>query len=355
MNSYNQQIISDIRSTSQQITNPEFNNPKDLVAWMGAIQAQDYNMAKWAIGIRLKSSSLKNVEKALQTGEILRTHIMRPTWHFVPAEDIRWMLKLSVRNVKNALRSYSKYLEIPDDLYTKCNKELEKLLRDNNHLTKEEIANNLINSGIIKTDRVVSCIMTCAEAEGIVCSGIDKTKKVTFALIDERAPHAKELHKDDALAKLAQRYFRSHSPASLLDFSWWSGLTITESRHAIHLIASELIDEKFKSEKLYVQESYNKKIKTDDKLYFLPSYDEYLISYKDRTSVLDLEHQPKAFSMNGIFHPVILYKGKIIGNWKKTLQKKQIVVETSFFKSDFEMDETKIQNAENQYKTFIMC
>lgn len=95
-------MIPTIRLHSQQLINPVFNNPKDLVSWMGGIQAQDYTMSKWAIGIRLKAGNLQTVNEALAKGDILRIHVMRPTWHYVAAEDIRWMLKLSSRRIITA-------------------------------------------------------------------------------------------------------------------------------------------------------------------------------------------------------------------------------------------------------------
>ena len=88
-------MLTDIRLRSQQLARPEFKDPKDLVSWMGAVQAQEYRMVKWALGIRLKSATLQTINDAYQRGNILRTHVMRPTWHLVAAEDIRWMLKLS--------------------------------------------------------------------------------------------------------------------------------------------------------------------------------------------------------------------------------------------------------------------
>ena len=105
---YSYIMITHIRVASQQLEQPRFESPKELVSWMGAIQAQEYEMAKWAIGIRLRSSSLETVNEALYKGDILRTHVMRPTWHFVAAEDIRWMLMLSSERIKAAVMSYAK-------------------------------------------------------------------------------------------------------------------------------------------------------------------------------------------------------------------------------------------------------
>lgn len=346
-------MLTTIRSASQQLSNPEFDSPKELVTWMGAIQAQDYTMVKWAVGIRLKSATIQTVEKALRQGEIVRTHVMRPTWHLVAAEDIRWMLKLSAQRIKAANQSFGKDLEITESLHIKCNSLIEKMLEGNKSLTKQEIDTELSRTGILTDARRTSHFIRRAETEGIVCSGIDKGNKPTYTLLEERIPPVKELYKDEALALLATRYFRSHSPASLNDFTWWSGLSITEARQAMGLIEPELITDKFGTQTLFVHQLCNKEVKPQNTLHFLPSYDEYLISYKDRTAALPTEHHPKAFNTFGIFYPVIMHNGRIIGNWKKFTQKGNITVETSFFGQNQPTDCEHIKNAENRYKTFI--
>jgi len=241
------------RLTSQQLVNPVFDSPKELVSWMGAMQAQDFNMAKWAIAIRQNSCTEQEVEDAFNRGDFLRTHIMRPTWHFVSAEDLHWLVKLTGSRVKAASRSLAKYLNLEEKEYPKAYKLLEKILRDNNHLTKDEIAEILAKSGLgTTTSRHINYYLMSAEADGIVCSGALKGNKQTYALLDERVVNKKEIHKDEALAKLAQRYMQSHSPATLQDFVWWSGLTIKDCRQAFGLIENKLIKDRFDSMELYI-------------------------------------------------------------------------------------------------------
>jgi len=345
-------MIKNIRLRSQQLVNPVFDNPKDLVSWMGAIQGQDYTMTKWAVGIRLKNPSLKAVEEAFERGEILRTHVMRPTWHLVTSEDIRWMVKLSGKKIRSAWGSMDKEWGIDEKLLNKCNKKLEKIL-EGKHLTKQEVAAELERAGILGDVARINRFMLYAEAEGIVCSGVDKNKKPTYALLEERVAPCKELNKDEALAKLATMYFRSHSPATLNDFIWWSGLTITQARHAIGLIEGELIKDKLETENSYVHQSHSTDVALEDSLHLLPPYDEYLISYKDRTAVLNVEHHPKAFTNYGIFYPVIMYNGHVAGNWKKTVKKGEIIIETSFWDKKLKVNKKLLKTAEERYKSFI--
>ena len=176
-------MIPTIRLHSQQLINPVFNNPKDLVSWMGGIQAQDYTMSKWAIGIRLKAGNLQTVNEALAKGDILRIHVMRPTWHYVAAEDIRWMLKLSSRRIITANDSFAKSRgqDISVDIYNKANRLLEKALAGHNHLTKQEIDNVFKEGGLETNERLSNRFLIHAEAEGLICSGADKNNKILIS------------------------------------------------------------------------------------------------------------------------------------------------------------------------------
>lgn len=347
-------MIASIRTLSQQLSEPQFDNPRELVRWMGAIQAQDYTMAKWAIGVRLKSGTLQQVEEALRKGEIIRTHIMRPTWHFVPAEDLRWMLQLTGERVKKAYDSYAKKFNVPESSHTKCRALLEKILRDNNHLSKQEIGEELNRAGVLDDPSIAHYFINRAEALGMVCSGADKNNQFTYALLDERIAPTKELHKDEALAKLARRYFRSHSPATLQDFLWWSGLTITETRHAIHLIHSELIKEQVDSQEFFIHQSWVESKQADGTLHFLPSFDEFLISYKDRSAALAPKHYPKAFNNFGTFYPVIMHNGKIVGNWKKVVKKETVTIETTFFEKKTKVEKKLLKEGEKRFLDYLL-
>jgi hypothetical protein len=345
-------MIKSIRLQSQQLITPKFEKPKDLVAWMGAIQGQEYNMSKWAVGIRLANPSLQAVDDAIRKGEILRTHLLRPTWHLVTPEDIRWMIMLSGKRIKPSLALIEKELGLGAKQFLGGIQSIEKMVERQN-LTRQEIITELEKTGITNATQSINAFTIYAEAEGIICSGVEKEGKHTYTLLEERVAPVKELNKDEALAKLAVMYFQSHSPATLNDFMWWSGLSITESRHAIELIKDRLIVDSKESNDFYIHQSYSDIKETEDVLHFIPPYDEYLISYKVRTDVLDLAHHPKAFTKYGIFYPVIMHNGKVVGNWKKSTKKGETVIETSFFDKNYKIDKKLIKQAEERYKKFI--
>lgn len=347
--------IPNIRLLNQQLLNPLFREPKELVSWMGAMQAQNYSMVKWAVGMRLKSATIQAVEKALHEGEILRTHVMRPTWHLVAAEDIRWMLKLSAQRIISANDSFAKGydLDIPNELYTKAHDLLEKILCGKKSMTKQEIAEHFNRSGIVADNHRMTRFMARAEQEGIICSGEDRGSKCTYALLEERVPPMPELTKDESLARLARSYFRSHSPAVLQDFIWWSGLPVSDAKQAVYLIASELTTEQWKEQTWYIHDNCRTRGKLSGHIHLLPSYDEYLLGYKDRTDVLPLEHYSKAFTNNGLFFPIVLHNGQVIGNWDKSVKKKSVDLAYFWFAPDVCSDEELLEQAKQKYAQFL--
>ena len=347
--------IPNIRLLNQQLLNPLFREPKELVSWMGAMQAQNYSMVKWAVGMRLKSATIQAVEKALHEGEILRTHVMRPTWHLVAAEDIRWMLKLSAQRIISANDSFAKGydLDIPNELYTKAHDLLEKILCGKKSLTKQEIAEHFNRSGIVADNHRMTRFMARAEQEGIICSGEDRGSKCTYALLEERVPPMPELTKDESLARLARSYFRSHSPAVLQDFIWWSGLSVSDAKQAVYLIASELTTEQWKEQTWYIHDTCRTRGKLSGHIHLLPSYDEYLLGYKDRTDVLPLEHYSKAFTNNGLFFPIVLHNGQVIGNWDKSVKKKSVDLKYSWFRQVADMNEETLERERQKFTRFL--
>jgi DNA glycosylase AlkZ-like len=323
--------VSILRLVTQQISSKKFNNVKNIVAWMCAMQAQDYAMVKWAIGIRLPKSTEKLVRDAINKGEIIRTHLLRPTWHFVSADDISWILDLTAPKIIASLKHRQRYLGISPMILSRSNKIISKALLDRNSLTREEIKTELGKAKIQTDNNRLTHLLVSAELNGIICGGPEKDNKQTYALFSERVPNKQNLTKDESLAELAKRYFTSHSPASIQDFSWWSGLSLTNARHGLEMVKSKFISETINSTTYWFPNSYsipnNYKILT----YLLPAYDEFIISYKDRRAAMELQHHKKVISNNGIFYPLIVSNGKVIGSWTRIIKNDKVSLNMKLF------------------------
>jgi len=327
----NQNDIANLRLISQQIAKTNFKTAKEIVGWMGGMQAQDFHMAKWAIGLRLKNVREQNVDAAISSGEILRTHLLRPTWHFVSADDIYWMINLTAPRIKSFMKGRNKQLELSEKVFKECNSIIQKALRNDNHLTRKELLNEINKAKISTDNNRGSHILMNSELDGIICSGRIKERQITYALLDERIPKTKAIDKEEALAKLAARYFESHCPATLQDFIWWSGLSVTDAKLGLELIKSNFISKKINTGEYWFRDSFSFSKKQKESIFLLPAFDELLISYKDRSAAIIFEHQKKAFSNNGIFWPVIIADGIAVGTWKREIKKDKIIIETSFF------------------------
>ncbi|HEY5408092.1 MAG TPA: winged helix DNA-binding domain-containing protein [Ginsengibacter sp.] len=345
--------ISNVRLIAQQITTPTFTTPKEIVSWMGALQAQDYNMAKWAIGVRLPGSTDAKIEDAFNKGTILRTHVLRPTWHFVSADDIQWMLELTAPHMNLAMKSRHKQLGLNEKIFSKSNSIIQKALEQGKHLTRPEIMSELEKANIATHDLKAIHLMYHAELNGIVCSGMMRGKNHTYALLEERVKKVKHITREEALAKLAERYFKSRCPATLEDFIWWSGLNITDGRNALEMVKNNFISENIKSKTYWLPGSFSVTPKSKSSFYLLPAFDEFIISYKDRRAVIEQEYYAKAFTANGIFRPVMVMNGKVIGLWKRDIQKDKLITEAQFFKRAGEAAINSFKNESKTYAKFL--
>jgi hypothetical protein len=298
--------LANLRLINQLIVKNGLVNPKGVADWMGALQAQDYGMAKWAIGLRLQNSTDKQVETAIDHAEIIRTHVLRPTWHFVSADNVYWMHELTSPHIKASLKFRHRQLGLSESILKKSNKTIENALSGGKHLTREELILELKKVKIPLTENRASHLLLWAELEGITCSGATKGGKQTYAILEEWVPKKKDWTHEEALANLASKYFSSHGPATLNDFTWWSGLSVHEARCALESTGSKFASKEIDGKTYWFTEINSLPGINQEEVYCLPAYDEFLIGYEDRTAVLTYEEFKKTVSNNGIFRPTII-------------------------------------------------
>lgn len=315
-----------------------------LVRHFGAVQAQDYAMAKWAIGCRIDGVRDHDIDEALSKGSIVRTHVLRPTWHFCAAEDVGWMLELSARNIRGQMASHEKKLGLDTATYSKCFDIIGKALTGR-QLTRTQLSEILENNPIASRDRM-ALILFAMEIEGLIVSGGRIGKEHGYALMAERVLKPKQLSREQALAQLAKTYFTSHGPASIRDFQWWSGLNLTDCRKAVAACERDLQQVAIDTQLYYFSEQ-NNAIKRSALL--LPAFDEFLIAYKDRSASIAPAHEKHAFTNNGIFKPIIVVDGQVCGIWKRTFKKTKVVVEFDLVN---EIAKNRMPELERQAKRF---
>lgn len=356
----NQHDIARQRLHNQGLVDRQFETAEEVVGWLGAVQAQEYGQAKWALGLRAPGLTREKVETAFAEGRILRTHVMRPTWHFVTPEDIRWLLQLTAPRVKTAVGSYLRKLEIDDALCARSYDVLVRELQGDKQLQRSELRAALLREGIIgdDDDRLRFTLLTmCAELDGILCSGARQGKQHTYALLEERVPPGRELERDEALAELTRRYFSSHGPATEYDFGWWSGLTLAQVREGIEMVRSQLASETvddmvywFSPDGAMPGTSPQALQAQDSRAWLLPAFDEYLIGYKDRSAAHDETHKDE-INDNGL--QTIVQEGRVIGLWNRKFRTNEVDVTLQTFVAFQEKQSEKIGAAVDRYSDFL--
>ena len=306
------------RLLNHRLTGAPLRRPADVVAWCGAVQAQEYEPAKWALALRMPDGTVDaDVEQAFETGRILRTHVMRPTWHFVTPADIRWMLELTAPRVHRVMSTYNRQLGLDARALVRASAIIERAIGDEQFLTRRELGERLQRRRLT-LDGIRLALMTMhAELEGIICSGPRRGKRSTYALVAERAPKAKRLSRDEALATLAKRFFRSHGPATVRDFVWWSGLTKADAKRALEMNRARKQEVDGRTYWTLGQTTPPRRVH-ETAAHLLPIYDEFLVAYRDREAV---PHGPSTVASSPrasvTFHHALAIAGQVAGTWRR--------------------------------------
>lgn len=343
------------RLRHQQLIDPaQRRKPAQVVSWLCAMQAQDYPAAKWAIGLRIPGCHDADVEQAFNDGLILRTHVLRPTWHFVAPEDIRWLLALSAPRVHAVNAYYYRQVGLDEKTFRKSCAMIRRVLEGGNCLTRAELAVYLKRAHIPADGLKLGYLMMHAELEGVICSGPRQGKQFTYALLDERAPKGRTLDRDEALALLASRYFASHGPATVRDFSWWSGFSLTESQRAVEAARPSLDATTVGGLVFWSADAPSGKGTTRLPVMLLPNYDEYLIAYKDRALVVDADRAANiAARTNGAFANHLIVDGRLAGGWSRKIGGNSVTIEVAPYKKLTPQQTRALGNAAELYGEFL--
>ena len=341
-----------LRLLNQQLICPQFDNPVELVDYMGAMQAQEYRLIRWAVAMRTKKPSSKAFKKAFDNGQIIRFHLMRGTWQLVSAENYWPFLELCAPKAIAVTKGWmsSNKISIPEEEVMSIREILAQTAADKGSVTKEDFIQALAEKDIHMDEHRLSYHIRMAEMSGTLCSGDLLPMKATYTLTSDKIKVHPKIDRDEALMLFTRKYFQSRQPATLEDFVWWSGLNVSDCKRGIELLGNYLHVETWRAASLPRREFYF----TNDcctrgfrkgKYLLIPPYDEYLIGYKSRDIVLSPDYSHKAHNNSGIFQPVIAHDGVICGNWapfKEDLQ-------ATFFMGEHETD---LQEEWKRYKTY---
>ena len=338
------------RVSQQRLTRDPLATPAAVVGWLGAVQSQEYQPATWSLGMRMGAATSAEIDRAFDAGAILRTHIMRPTWHFVTPADIRWLLEMTAPRVKAAMAYYGRQLNLDDALLTQSNHVITRALEGGKSLTRSELGAALKAARIVAEGQRLGHIIMNAEQDGILCSGPRRGKQFTYALLAERVPQARTLSREEALTALTRRYFTSHGPATMRDFSWWSGLTLADVKAGLALVGAALAHEEIEGQTYWFAADALPAPEPTHEALLLPTYDELLVGYSGFAAAT-MGGRPR--NAPNQFSATVVIGGQVVANWRRVITPKAAVIEIAPFESLVEEQHAAIFAAAGRYGQFF--
>jgi hypothetical protein len=342
--------VAHVRLVNQQLSQTRFKSPAELVRWLGAVQAQDYLGALWAVGMRLSKANDQDVEKALEEKLIVRSWPMRGTLHFVAPEDLRWMLKHLTPKVIARTASVYRKAGLNTKTFSRSAAIWEKAL-SGKQMIREELYDLLEKNKIDTSQSRGLHILGYLAQQGMICFGPRRGKQHSLVLLDEWLPPAKMLNREEALSELAVRYTISHGPVQVEDFAWWAGLTKTEAKKAIESSRGKITEEQIDGKKYWLSDETTVGPIDPTRAFLIPTYDEMGVGYKDRSSMISRANEKKI--ANAIFTSAILINGQVAGTWKRTLEKDSVAIEIKPLRKFSTKEKESIQKEATRYAAFV--
>jgi hypothetical protein len=335
------------RLRTQRLAAGSFARPEEAVDWLVGVQAQDFGAAKWALGQRVAGSTDASLERAFDDGAFLRTHALRPTWHFLSPADIRWVQRLTAPRV-HALNAYAyRQFELDDRVFGRAHEVFAEAMGGGRALTRPELGAALAEARIEATGVRLGYITIHGELECLLCSGPRRGKQQTYMLLDERAPGSgREWSGDEALAELTRRFFTSHGPATLRDFAWWSSLRVADVKAGVELVKdgleSHVIDDV-----TYWHAGLGIDGPVDEAL-LIPDYDESFVGYRD------VRYQPRDGEPRGdLLNASLVLGGETVGTWKRVIDGERIRLEVRLFAPLGTRERRELDAAAERYAAFM--
>ena len=338
------------------LTGPRFASPEAVVGWFGAVQSQDVPGSMWGVGQRMGPATVEaDVQAAIDAGRILRTHTMRPTWHYVLPADIRWILKLTSPRVQQLRGTYYRKRELDAATLARGADIIARALEGGRHLTKRDLTAELDRAGYPTADLRDAFTISFAELEGVICSGPRPGKQHTYALLEEWVPPGPVRERDEALAELARRYFQSHGPAEARDFAWWSGLTIADAKAGLALLGNDVSCETIDGTDWWWVPGAGGEVRSlpSPTIQLLPNFDEYLVSYRDHDVAFDISLLGTRRLYDVFYFHVIVRDGLLIGGWRRSVDKRAAVVRPDLLVELSGEDRAALDRAVEAYGRFL--
>jgi hypothetical protein len=324
-----------------------------VVSRLGALQAQDYAGSKWSIGLRVPGCTDTMVEQAVADKSIVRSWSLRGTLHWMPPADVHWMVALAAPGIQAKYTTNFKREGLDKTIFKKSNSIIANALSDGQAMTRDELAAIVKKKGISVSNHGMGYLLLYASLDGIACFGPRRDKQFTHVLLDDWIPASQREKPDHPLATLALRYFSSRGPATVKDFAWWAGVTLTAAKKAVEAVKGQLT-EVVVDRISYLMGHDTPSSNSKPGVYLLPGFDEYLMSYADRSAMIGTADAPNIKGTgNGLLSSTIILNGQVAGAWKRTVEKKQVVIETSYFHKMSQAAQQQVKATAKRYGQYL--
>jgi hypothetical protein len=340
------------RIFTQRLAGPKLSRPEDVVRLLVAVQSQECAHGFWSVGMRTRGSAYVDVQSAFDEGRILRTHMLRTTWHFVTPEDIRWILAETSPRVLVAFGSSFRQHGLDDRAQRKTGDLVVEMLEGGVYLTRKEIGAELERHGVPTAGQRLAYIVMSAELRGLICSGPMRGAQHTYAVLDERVPPGLTYEADEALTEIAVRFFAGHGPASLRDLTRWSSLTVADAKTAIAAAEGDRLDSReVDGQTLWFDPAARKPRKMALSAYLLPLYDEAMLTYP-RLSFPVAPGHPHPPDMD-LFIGSVIVGERNVGTWRRTIVGRRLTIQTDLAPGLGEEHRAAVKSAVDQLSVFL--
>lgn len=339
------------RQHTQRLVGPPADSVPSLVAGLLAVQAENHAQASWALACRTAGVTRPALAEMFDQGAILRTHVLRPTWHYVHPDDIAWLLELTAPRILPVLRSAQKELGIDDSMLDRAVDVIVASLSGDGHLTRDELGERLRSEGLPAEGRALGWMATSAELGGLICSGVMDGNGHTYALLEERAPTARRLERDEAVAELALRYFTGHGPATERDLAYWATMTLSDVRAGIASVADRLDSFEHDGRRYWFGDRPPATASGEPRGHLLQILDEYHHGYQDSRWVLDADGvvpRGRAATMG-----MALVDGQMVADVRRTIRASAVEFQIGFYRALDDAEEATLHAAADRHGRFL--
>jgi hypothetical protein len=353
--------IARLRLRNQRVTGEKLTTPEEVVAWLGCAQSQEVALAKWSLGMRLAGAPRDaDIDDALARGALLRTHILRPTWHYVAPADIRWIMRLTAPRVLAGTAGRVRNLELDDAQIAKSNDVITAALADGKQLTRLELQAELERAGLHPDGQRIAYLVMAAEMSLLIASGAPRDNKQTYALLDEFAPRTsaddQPFDRDAALEQLTLRYFTSHGPATIGDFTWWSGIGQSETKRGIEANGAALEQIDVAGERFWWagDRGGSADPPPSPTVHLMQAYDEYVVAYKSpRTPINVAGLASPAVLQRPPFYHAIFVDTQLVGFWRRLTAKRGFTIDRVMLRDLNDSEHAALEAEAARYSAFV--